>query len=245
LVGSEKNITERKQAEDLLRRHEAQLEELAAKLLAAQECERQRLARELHDDFTQRLAVLAVDIGSLERSFPSDPSLRDHLQHLRQAAGQLAHDVQAFAYQLHPSLLEHLGLEAAVRDHVDEFRRRTGLFVRYVRGDIPKSLPIDTATCLYRVTQECLQNIHKHAEASDVLVRLLGTPNGVGVCIRDNGKGFSPNPDGVPSPGLGLISMQERVHLMKGSFRIRTQPGKGTEVHAWVPMPDSVHEVAS
>ena len=245
LVGSEKDITERKQAEDLLRRHEAQLEELTAKLLTAQECERQRLARELHDDFTQRLAVLAVDIGSLERSFSSDPSLRNHLQRLRQAAGQLAHDAQAFAYQLHPSLLEHLGLEAAVRDHVDEFRRRTGLSVRYVRRDIPKSLPIDTATCLYRVTQECLQNIQKHAEASEVLVRLLSTPKGVGVCIRDNGKGFSPGPTGVPSPGLGLISMEERVHLMKGIFRVRTQPGKGTEVHAWVPVPDSVHEVVS
>lgn len=245
LVGSEKDITERKQAEDMLRRHEAQLEELAAKLLSAQERERQRLARELHDDFTQRLAVLAVDIGSLERSFPSDASLRDHLQHLRQAAGQLAHDAQAFAYQLHPSLLEHLGLEAAVRDHVDEFRRRTGLSVRYVRRDIPKSLPIDTATCLYRVTQECLQNIHKHAEASEVLVRLLSTPNGVGVCIRDNGKGFSRDPDAIVSPGLGLISMEERVHLMNGTFRIRTYPGGGTEVHAWVPMTDLVPEAAS
>jgi PAS domain S-box-containing protein len=245
LVGSEKDITERKQAEELLRRHEAQLKELTAKLLAAQERERQRLARELHDDFTQRLAVLAVDIGSLERSFSPDPSLRDHLQHLRQAAGQLAHDAQAFAYQLHPSLLEHLGLEAAIRDHVDEFRRRTGLSVRYVRRDVPKSLPLDTATCLYRVTQESLQNVHKHAEPSEVLVRLLSTPNGVGVCIRDNGQGFSPDSDGVPSPGLGLISMEERVHLMKGVFRVRTQPGKGTEVHAWVPVPGTVHEVAS
>lgn len=235
LVGSEKDITERKQAENLLRQHEAHLKELTAKLLSAQERERQRLARELHDDFTQRLAVLAVDIGSLERSFSSDPSLRDRLQHLRQAAGQLAHDAQAFAYQLHPSLLEHLGLEAAIRDHVDEFGRRTGLSVRYVRRDIPKSLPLDTATCLYRVAQESLQNIHKHAEASDVLVRLLSTPNGVGVCIRDNGKGFLPNPDGVPSPGLGLISMEERVHLMNGVFRVRSRPEKGTEVHAWVP----------
>ena len=245
LVGSEKDITERKQAEDLLRRHEAQLQELTAKLLSAQESERQRLARELHDDFTQRLAVLAVDIGSLERSLLSDPSLRDHLQHLRQAAGQLAHDAQAFAYRLHPSLLEHLGLEAAIRDHVDEFRRRTGLSVRYVRRDVPRSLPLDTATCLYRVAQESLQNVHKHAEASEVLVRLLSTPNGVGVCIQDNGKGFSPNPDGVPSPGLGLISMEERVHLMNGIFRVRTRPGKGTEVHAWVPVPDTAHEVAS
>jgi PAS domain S-box-containing protein len=245
LVGSEKDITGRKRAEVQLRQHEARLEELTAKLLTAQERERQRLAREMHDDFTQRLAVLAVDIGSLERSFPQNPSLRDHLLRLRQTAGQLANDVHNFAYQLHPSLLEHLGLEAAVRDQVDEFRRRTGSAIRYVHRDIPRSLPIDTATCLYRVTQECLQNVHKHAEASEVLVRLLKTPKGLGVCVRDNGKGFAQGPAGVLSPGLGLISMEERVHLMKGIFRIRTQPGQGTEVHAWVPLPDSVPEVAS
>lgn len=161
------------------------------------------------------------------------------------AAGQLANDIHNFAYQLHPSLLEHLGLEAAIRDHVGEFRRRTGLAVQYVRRDIPRPLPIDTATCLYRVTQECLQNIHKHAEASEVLVRLLRTSKGLGVCIRDNGKGFSLNPAGLPSPGLGLLSMEERVQLMKGTFRIRTQLGKGTEVHAWVPLTDSIPEGAS
>lgn len=240
LVGSEKDITERKQAEALLRRHEAQLKELTTKLLTAQEHERQRLARELHDDFTQRLAVLAVDIGALEQSVPSNPSLRDHLDRLRRAAGQLANDIHNFAYQLHPSLLEHLGLEAAVRDHVDEFRRRTGLAVQYGRRSIPRSLPMDAATCLFRVTQECLQNIHKHAEASEVLVRLLRTPKGVGVCIRDNGKGFVLHPTEGPSPGLGLISMEERVHLMHGTFRLRTHPGKGTEVHAWIPRPDSI-----
>ncbi len=243
MVGSQKDITERKQGEELLRRNEARLEELTAKMLSAQERERERLAREMHDDFTQRLAVLAVDIGSLERSFSSDPSLRDHLLRLRQAAGQLAHDVHNFAYQLHPSLLDHLGLEAAIRDQAEEFRRRTGLTVRYARRNIARSLPIDTTTCLYRVTQECLQNIHKHAEASEVLVRLLSTPKGVGVCIRDNGKGFPQDPTGVHFPGLGLISMEERVHLLKGTFRIRTQPGMGTEVHAWVPLRDSVAEV--
>lgn len=245
LVGSEKDITERKQVEAMLRRHEGQLKDLTVKLLMAQEHERQRLARELHDDFTQRLAVLAVDIGSLERSFLSDPSLRDQLQRLRQTAGQLANDIHNFAYQLHPSLLEHLGLEAAVRDHVDAFRRRTGLAVQYVPREIPRSLQIDAATCLYRVTQECLQNIHKHAEASEVLVRLLSTPKGAGVCIRDNGKGFALDPAEGSSPGLGLISMEERVHLMNGRFRIRTQPGKGTEVYAWIPLPDSIPEVAS
>ena len=236
MVGSEKNITERKRAEELLRRHEAQLENMTAKLLTAQEHERQRIAREMHDDFTQRLAALAVDIGMLERSCSLDTSLRGHLHRLRQAAGQLADDVHNFAYQLHPSLLEHLGLEAAIRDQVDGFSRRTGLAVRYKQRDIPKPISMDIATCLYRVTQECLQNVLKHAEASEVLVQVLGTSTGVGVCVHDNGKGFSQNQAGIVSPGLGLISMEERVRLLQGTFRIRTSPGGGTEVHAWVPV---------
>ncbi|MCP9468937.1 MAG: PAS domain-containing protein [Nitrospira sp.] len=244
LVGSEKDITERKQVEETVRRHETQLEELTAKLLTAQEYERQRIARELHDDVTQRLAALAVDLGSLVRASASDPTLQARLQAIHDVAGQLADDVHNFAYRLHPSLLDHLGLEAAIRDHVDEFRRRTGLAIRYVQRGVPRSIPIETATCLYRVTQESLQNVQKHASASNVLVRLLGTARGVGVCVRDNGKGFVYGPGNVCSTGLGLISMEERIRLMKGTFRLRTQPGKGTEIHAWVPLPDSVHQTA-
>lgn len=239
LVGSEKDITERKEAEETLRLQNFQLEELTAKLLTAQEHERQRIARELHDDITQRLAALAVDLGSLVRACPPEPPLQARLREAQDTAGQLADDVHNFAYRLHPSLLEHLGLEAAIRDHVDEFRRRTGLAIRYVQRGVPRSIPIETATCLYRVTQESLQNVQKHASASNVLVRLLGTARGVGVCVRDNGKGFVYGPGNVCSTGLGLVSMEERIRLMKGTFRLRTQPGKGTEIHAWVPLPDA------
>jgi len=238
LVGSEKDITQRKQAEGLLRQHEAHLVDLTTKLLRAQEQERQRIARELHDDMTQRLAVLAVEIGSLGRTYPSDAPMRTQVENLRKAAAQLAEDVHNFAYRLHPSLLEHLGLEAAIRDQVDDFSRRTGLKVQYMQRHVPETIPMDIATCLYRVTQESLQNVLKHAEASQVLVRLLGTTAGVGVCIRDNGKGFVREPSGSTSHGLGLISMEERVRLFQGTFRIRTSPGKGTEVHAWVPCSD-------
>ncbi len=239
LVGSEKDITERKQAEETLRQHEAQLEELTAKLLTAQEYERQRIAHELHDDVTQRLAALAVDLGSLARASASDPTLQARLQAIHDVAGQLADDVHNFAYRLHPPLLDHLGLEAAIRDHVDEFRRRTGLAIRYVQRGVPRSIPIETATCLYRVTQESLQNVQKHAAASNVLVRLLGTAKGVGVSVRDNGKGFVYDAGNIRSMGLGLISIEERIRLMKGTFRLRTQPGKGTEIHAWVPLPNA------
>lgn len=189
MVGSEKDITQRKQAEELLRQHEAHLANLTAKLLTAQERERQRIARELHDDFTQRLAVLAVDIGSLEPLCRADMALPPRIQAMREVAVRLAEDVHNFSYQLHPSLLEHLGLEVAIRDHVDDFSRRTGLAVQYVQRGVPTTISMDIATCLYRVTQESLQNVSKHAEASTVFVRVLGTPTGVGVCVRDNGKG--------------------------------------------------------
>jgi PAS domain S-box-containing protein len=244
LVGSEKDVTERKRAEETLRRQNLQFEELTAKLLTAQEHERQRIARELHDDVTQRLAALAVDLGSLVRAYPSDPQLQARLRTVQETAGQLADDVHNFAYRLHPSLLEHLGLEAAIRDHVDEFRRRTGLAVRYVKRGIPQTIPLDVATCLYRVAQEGLQNVQKHAAASDVLVALLGTAKGVGVCVRDNGKGFVYKPGDVRHTGLGLVSMEERIRLMKGTFRLRTQPGKGTEIHAWVPLPNATPQDA-
>ncbi|MCP9449493.1 MAG: PAS domain-containing protein [Nitrospira sp.] len=239
LVGSEKDITERKEAEETLRLQNFQLEELTAKLLTAQEHERQRIARELHDDITQRLAALAVDLGSLVRACPPDPPLHARLREAQDTAGQLADDVHNFAYRLHPSLLEHLGLEAAIRDYVDEFRRRTGLAVRYVKRGITQTIPLDIATCLYRVMQEGLQNVQKHAAASDVLVALLATVQGVGVCVRDNGKGFAYKSGEVRQTGLGLVSMEERVRLMKGTFRLRTQPGKGTEIHAWVPLPNA------
>ncbi len=242
LIGFQIDVTRRKRAEEELRRHQTKLEELTSKLLTAQERERQRIARDLHDDVTQRLASLAVDAGSLERLCQSDPGLLQQCRSIREAAGQLADDVHSFAYRLHPSSLEHLGLEAAIQDHTHEFAQRAGLVVQYASRDVPKAIPTDRALCLYRVAQESLQNVMKHAEASTVVVRLLGTPNGVGVCIHDDGKGLEEQ--GSPTRGLGLLSMEERVRLVEGMFRIRTRPGDGTEVHAWVPLPDARQEVA-
>lgn len=242
LIGFQIDVTRRKRAEEELRRHQTKLEKLTSKLLTAQDLERQRIARDLHDDVTQRLASLAVDVGSLERLCESKPTLLPHCRSLREAAERLADDVHSFSYRLHPSSLEHLGLEAAIQDHTYEFAQRTAVAVRYVSRNVPKAIPIDMATCLYRVTQESLQNVLKHAEASVVVVRLLGTSNGVGVCIHDDGKGFEENE--ASSRGLGLLSMEERVRLAQGTFSIRTRPGDGTEVHAWVPLPDVQQEVA-
>lgn len=237
------DITYRKQVEEKLRQQRAKLEDLTTKLLTAQERERQRIARDLHDDVTQRLASLSVDAGALEQLCQSEPALLPHCLNIREAAQQLADDVHNFAYRLHPSSLVHLGLEAALRDHLDEFTQRTGMNVEYLPHKVPNGIPIDVATSLYRVTQESLQNVLKHADASTVTVRLLGTCHGVGVCVHDNGKGFEH--EGASARGLGLLSMEERVRLMNGTFRTRTCPGNGTEVHAWVPYQDLLQESTS
>ncbi len=243
-----RDITERKKAEETLRqkqdeleRYHARLQDLSTKLFRAQDQERQWIARELHDDMTQRLAALAMDVGSLEQLCRPKMALRPRLRAVQEAAGQLADDIHNFAYRLHPPQLEHLGLEAAIHDHTDEFRRRSGLPMQFELRAVPQVIPIDIATCLYRVMQESLQNVLKHAEASKIVVRLLGTfsGTGIGVCIQDDGKGFVQESAGVPARGLGLPSLEERVRLLNGRFRIRTGPRCGTEVHAWVPLSDA------
>ena len=233
------DITSRKQSEAALREHEARLSDLSAMLLQTQENERRRIARELHDDVTQRLAAVAMELGFLIHCPPDAAGQRwKQLADLQTQVERLTEDLQQLAHELHPSILEHVGLEAAVREHVDEFTARTGLSVEVMMDDMPKSLPAGHATCLYRVLQESLQNVRKHAHATSVLIRLLRTGHGVGLCVHDDGRGFSPREAGKGVGGLGLTSMAERLGLVNGTFRIKTKPGDGTEVHAWVPIPN-------
>ncbi|WP_455376942.1 PAS domain-containing sensor histidine kinase [Petrachloros mirabilis] len=231
------DITSLKLSEASLRQREAQLTDLSAKLLLVQEEERRRIARELHDDFVQRLAALTIDLCALGRS--DDESKTEWSSRLKQfgaSAEQLATDLQHMAHQLHPSILEHVGLEAAVREYIDEFTTRTGLPTEIMVRDMPKTMPLNQATCLYRVLQESLRNVQKHANATNVLVRLLRTGHGLGLCVHDDGRGIENLDENARVKGLGLTSMEERVRQLNGTFRIRTQPGDGTEVHAWIPL---------
>ncbi|MGQ0555358.1 MAG: PAS domain-containing sensor histidine kinase [Nitrospiraceae bacterium] len=237
------DITQRKRDEEELYRQRARLEDLAAKLLTAQETERRRLAQDLHDDITQRIAAVAIDLQSIRPVSPgSEASLVAHVHRSGKTAEQIATDLQHLAHQLHPSLLEHVGLEAAVQEHAEEFEGRTGLKMQVVVRNLPPALSLDRATCLYRVFQESLQNVRKHANATHVLVRLLGTKQGVGLCIHDDGRGFDVVQEvSRGRKGLGLISIQERVGALRGTFRIRAEPDNGTEVHVWLPFDQ--HEV--
>ena len=220
------------QQEELRRQQQQRLQDLTGKLLVAQESEQRRIAQELHDDITQRLAALTIDLRQLR--LQGSPMIE--LDQLHDRAKQLTTDVQRLSHQLHPSALDHLGLEEAVHDHVEEFAVRTGLATQVVVRGLPSMIPLTQATCLYRVLQESLRNVRKHANATSVLIRLLTTARGVGLCVHDDGRGFEDAPETARRNGLGLTSMAERVGVLQGTFRVKTKPGDGTEVHAWVPL---------
>ena len=235
------DVTALKLSEAVLREREAQLRALSAKLLRVQEEERRKIARDLHDDVTQRLAALTLELHGMGRyavEMGCDPSVVSHVKGLGGAIERLTTDVQQLAHHLHPSILEHVGLEAAVREQADEFAARTGLSVETTTRAVPHPIPLDQVTCLYRVLQESLRNVQRHAQASNVLVRLLGTNRGIGLCVHDDGRGFESKPGDGNRKGLGLTSMAERVWSLKGTFRVRTKPYDGTEIHAWVPLDD-------
>ncbi len=238
------DITDRKRAEEELelsqeelRQHRGQLQGLTPKLISAQERERQRIARELHDDVSQRLAALVLDVAALEQQPPLLPErIPDALSPLREQLERLADDVHRLAYKLPPSILEHAGLRPAIEDHIQQVTHRTGLRIALKTRGVPDGVSLDHATCLFRVLQESLQNVVKHANATDVIVRLSGSPRGIGLSVVDNGTGFdASDKSGHQLKGLGLISMQERLRLLHGFLRIHSRPADGTKVCAWIP----------
>jgi len=213
-----------------------ELEALTGKLIEAQEQERRRIARELHDDFNQRLAALSVELETIERTPSALPQgIAQQLAAIRGHVGQLSDDLHDLAYRLHPSLLDHVGLELAVREHVDEFAKRSKVSVIYTPHEVPGTLPPEMATALFRVMQESLQNVSKHAAATNVTIRLCGSSKGIGLSVRDNGKGFDTDGHQAQRGGLGLMSMHERMRLLGGFFQIHSRFGQGANVCVWIP----------
>jgi len=243
VVISQTDISERILMAQLLEEHilllgekREELEFLTGKLIDTQEEERKRIARDLHDDFNQRLAALSLELGIMERPPVALPKrVAGQLAAIRVQIGQLSDDLHNLAHRLHPSLLEHVGLEVVIRDHVAEFSNRTGLPVTFEVHQAPKTLSQEIATNLFRVMQESLQNISKHAQATHVTVGLSGSPKGVGLSVRDNGKGFDLDSKNANVRGLGMVSMQERVRGLDGFLRIHSLPGAGTKLCVWIP----------
>jgi two-component sensor histidine kinase len=206
---------------------------LSRRLLTAHEDERRRLARELHDDVTQRLARLAIDAARIEKT---GPHARDGApQSLHRGLVRLSEDMHALSYRLHPSILDDLGLAEALKAECEHVSRREPVRVEVELDHVPDGLPNDVALCIFRVVQEALRNIARHARASVAIVSLAFKDGGLLLAIRDNGVGF--DVDATQSRhSLGRAGMGERVRILGGTFGIKSAFGQGTTVSAWVPL---------
>jgi len=233
---SNRDITVRKQAEEKIQEREKDLHKLTGRLIWGQEEERRRLARELHDDLTQRLAVLAIQMGRMEQSVRDgrQPVLEE-FQEARDQTVQISADIHAISRQLHPSILDDLGLGKAVEAECSRFAKREGIDVHCTVENLPKPLPKVAALSLYRIVQEGLANIAKHACARHAEVSLLGGLSGLSLSLRDDGIGFDAT-EVRKKAGLGLSSMRERVRIIQGELRIVSAPAKGTTIEVNVPL---------
>jgi signal transduction histidine kinase len=219
----------------LLRSHE-ELRALTASLLHSQDDERRRVSRQLHDELSQEMAKLQFDVETLEQSLPADlKDERRQLLAIRDGVGSLANNVRRIAHQLHPSALDHLGLSAALRAFVREFAGRERLPVRLTARKVPAHIAPEVASSLYRVVQEALRNVAKHAGKTCVTIVLAGLRNQLFLSIRDRGVGF--DQDSIAGGGgLGLIAMHERIHLVDGDFSLNTRPGRGVVITIRIPL---------
>lgn len=220
-----------------LKQSRADLRALAGQLLTAQEADRRRISRDLHDDINQRLAMLSMDLRRMEKDPSKDPySLQDQIRQVSETLAAVSDDVRQMAYRFHPSMLDDLGLPKAVRRLVNDFSERSGIQSTYEYKDPAVPLPPEVSICLYRVVQESLSNISRHAQASQVEVELICESDGVSLSVRDNGVGFDTSQRDQTSGHLGLLSMKERVRMVKGVLEVESTPQHGTEIRAEIPL---------
>ena len=238
-TGTVVDITELKAAQTALHQYQEELRDLAARLILAQETESKRLSRELHDVFSQKLAVLGIDLGLLRTRPPDSPAvLRERLERICEQITELATGLHQASRRLHPAVLDDLGLGVALANECAAFADRHGIPVKCACRKLPERFPEDVALCLYRVAQESLRNIREHAGARSVRVSLRGGNGELVLRIEDDGRGFV-REQVRGKGGLGLISMEERVRLVGGRLSIAPRPGGGTLVEVRAPTPGS------
>jgi len=223
-----RDITKRKLAEDTL-------SSLSRRLIQAHELERTRVARELHDDLNQRMALLQIGLGQLEQDVPDLSSrARDQLRNIAEVATKVSSSLHKISQQLHPSKLDILGLAASVSGLCREISDQHHLQIQFLHQGVPRQIPQDVALCLFRIAQEALQNVVKHSGAIAATVELSGHDDRIELCISDSGAGFRPDSAKLAS-GLGLISMQERLRLIGGHLSVESKSSHGTRVCVRIP----------
>ena len=228
MLGVNIDITKRKQAEEAL-------SNMTRKLVEAQDQERARIARELHDDINQRLAMLAVELGQAEQNHPDlPPDILNCMHGLQQQTTQISADVQALSHDLHSSQLEYLGVVAGMRSWCKEFGERQRLEIDFTSSEAPHSVPSEIGLCLFRVLQEALHNAAKHSGVERIEVQLREDSGKIQMVVSDLGRGFDVEAE-MKGKGLGLTSMRERVRLMNGTITLNSKPMGGTTIHVRVP----------
>ena len=225
------DITERKLAEEALAG-------VGRKLIEAQEAERTHIARELHDDVNQRIAVLAMNLHMLRQGLsPSEIGTGERIDDAYEQVRNLSADIQALSHRLHSSGLEYVGLKGAVTGFCREVSERQKLKIELRVDNLPETLSPEASLCLFRVLQEAVHNALKYSGTGECDVSLTGTATDIQLIVRDSGAGF--DSDNLKGQGLGLISMRERLRLVKGQLSIESRPGHGTTIRATVPVDKS------
>lgn len=228
LRGASVDITKRKLVEE-------QAHELSRKLMVAQENERARLARELHDDLSQSLALLAIQLQVVGKGPEIPNTIRTCLDDLTEQIQRISSDVHRISHELHPSKLNQLGLEASLGGFCREIARAHSLKVQFEAKNVPRTLPEDVSLCVYRIAQESLQNVAKHSDASIASVTIERQDDKIRLVVSDNGRGFDPEA-ARSRESLGLISMEERVRAVKGELSVVSTIGSGTRIFVDVPV---------
>ena len=223
-----RDITERRNAE-------GNLSSLSPRLIEAQETERSYVAGELRDDLNQRMALLQIGLAQLGRDAPGlSPQAQTQLHGLTEVATEIASSIHNLSHRLRPSLLDLLGPVASIERLCRELSDRHNLQIKFVHHGISEQIPKDVTLCLYRITQEALRNVVKHSGAAQAEVELMGHDDRIELCISDSGVGFSPE-SAKRTPGLGLISMQERLRLVGGQLSVQSEPSRGTRIGVRIP----------
>ena len=215
--------------------------ELSGRLINAQEDERRRLARDLHDDLNQRISLLSVELELLGRGLTGKP-----VEGFAQLATQIRHlstEVHKMSYQLHPAKLDQLGLETALRSWCRDVAHQSGVAVSFTAAGVPKNIPAEPALCLYRIAQEALRNVVRHSGATSAMVELAGNQSALRLVVSDGGNGFDAN-DPSTATGLGLLSMRERAHLSRGTLHVESSSGRGTRIAVSIPLSPSTLDAA-
>ncbi len=228
-IGSAVDVTDQKLAREAL-------EKVGGQLIAAQEKERSHIARELHDDICQRLAMLSLRIEKVTKAWSQGQvPVGDQLEQIWQQCSNLTGDVQALSHELHPSVLDNLGLVTAIKSFCREFSEQSGATVQFSHAGIPDSLTREVSLSFFRVVQEALHNAAKHSGVKQFEVNLQGKSDGMELEIVDRGMGFDAE-NSKNLEGLGLVSMRERILMLNGKISIESKPNAGTRIRAYVPL---------